>query len=127
MSVMVVPRETRQLLGRSVRTIAPERKPIADATRANNQTGCFDRSCPTHRTSDIRSNEVVEKPLVIARMWIADRTAPPLFVAAQPAAFLDAGIHDVARVTVRPRVGVGQPHRELVSLRQRKQRVTTIL
>ena len=47
---------------------------------------------------DIRSNEVVEKLLVIARTWIAERTAPPLFVAAQPPVFLDAGIHDVARL-----------------------------
>jgi len=67
--------------------------PLAQATRLVASIEAAQRT----GQGDIHSNEVVEKLLVIARMWIAERTAPPLFVAAQPPAFLDAGIHDVTR------------------------------
>jgi hypothetical protein len=67
--------------------------PLAQATRLVASIEAAQRT----GQGDIRSNEVVEKLLVIARMWIAERTAPFLSVAAQPPVYIDAGIHGVAR------------------------------
>jgi hypothetical protein len=67
--------------------------PLAQATRLVASIEAAQRT----GQGDIRSNEVIEKLLVIVRMWIAERTAPPLSVAAQPPVYVDAGIHGVAR------------------------------